>query len=52
MAIQQMFLRSYGAPPQQCVSSTSNTDLFGVEKYTGTGSALTINPTNWPDITS
>ena len=50
--IQQMLLGAGGPAPQKCVSSTSNTDLFGVEKYTGTGSALTINPTNWPDITA
>ena len=53
MSIQQMMLTGPGGPaPQLCVSSTTHTDLFGVEKYTGTGSALTINPTNWPDITA
>ena len=50
--IQQMLLGAGGPAPQKCVSSTTHTDLFGVETYTGTGSALTINPTDWPDITA
>ena len=52
MTIHQMFLGAGGIAPQKCVSSTSHTDLFGIDKYDGNGSSQTINPSDWPDITS